>query len=433
MESPSHTQFAHQDRPPAETAKSVGTAENGWAIHTESVPGCRTTRCSSAKACSAARTTSGVELSADAMSPQEGAADVSRSALMTCARTRRSKSFTAPPETGSGAHIEWSVRCFVLADLLAAGPLVDLVIMDLAFLAPRCHRHAYAFTGVGAAGGTVPTFFIGIDHVAQFTMDHSDAGNQRTDTAVNSDPEFYHVGVPMAPVRNGRQLREVDSDVQVRGGMPVIQEALARALRIAILRHIEERHVERVVAAGRGNFRPYIFVAGNGRRRFAFRIRGHLPCRRVAVIHNRLGADSLHAIRQAWCHVERPAPRQDPGLLAVDCHLHSAAIDPAEDAVVGVEHALGLVPRGHLDVATVEVACQNHLLFPARLPLMRLENVGDMPDRFVNSRVGRFRCLLGRPDDAFRAVFAASLRPPICLGQGRRRGKNYGQCDPRVE
>src|SRR6266705_6153435 len=94
--------------------------------------------------------------------------------------------------------------CFVLADLLPPGPLVDLVIMDLAFLAPRCHRHAYAFAGVGAAGGTVPTFFIGIDHVAQFAMDHPDAGDQRTDIAVNIDPELHHVGVPVAPVGGGR-------------------------------------------------------------------------------------------------------------------------------------------------------------------------------------------------------------------------------------
>src|ERR1700682_941066 len=75
-------------------------------------------------------------------------------------------------------------------DLLPPGPLVDLIIVDLAFLAPRCHRHAYALAGVGAASGTVPTFFIGIDHVAQFAMDHSDAGNQRTDIAVNIDPEL---------------------------------------------------------------------------------------------------------------------------------------------------------------------------------------------------------------------------------------------------
>ena len=78
--------------------------------------------------------------------------------------------------------------------------LVDLEIMDLAFLAPRRHRHAYAFAGVGAAGGTVPAFFIGVDHVAQFAMDHSDAGDQRTDIAVNIDPELHHVGVPVAPV-----------------------------------------------------------------------------------------------------------------------------------------------------------------------------------------------------------------------------------------
>src|SRR5882724_298751 len=61
------------------------------------------------------------------------------------------------------------------------GPLVDLVIVDLAFLAPRCHRHAYAFAGVRAARGTVPTFFTGIDQVAQFAMDQPGAGDQRTD------------------------------------------------------------------------------------------------------------------------------------------------------------------------------------------------------------------------------------------------------------
>src|SRR5437667_1351827 len=137
-----------------------------------------------------------------------------------------------------------SSDCFVLSDLLPPGPLVDLVIMDLAFLAPRCHRHAYAFATVGAAGRTVPTFFIGIDHVAQFAVDHSDAGDQRTDIAVNSHPELHHVGVPMAPVGGWRQLREVHSEVQVGGGMAVIEEALSRALRIAILRNIEERHVE---------------------------------------------------------------------------------------------------------------------------------------------------------------------------------------------
>src|SRR5207237_6403884 len=130
---------------------------------------------------------------------------------------------------------------------------------------------------------------------------------------------------------------------------------------------------------------------------------------------NRLGSGSLHAVGQAWCHVERPAPRQDLGLLAVDRHLHSAAIDPAEDAVVGVEHALGLVAWGHLDVTTVEVARQNHFLFPARLSLMRLENVGDMPDRLIDSGVGRVRRLVGRPDNALRAAFAPSLRTPVLL------------------
>src|SRR5262249_35830409 len=54
--------------------------------------------------------------------------------------------------------------------LLPAWPLVDLVIVDLAFLAPRRHRHAYALAGVGAAGGTVPAFFIGVDHVSQFAV-----------------------------------------------------------------------------------------------------------------------------------------------------------------------------------------------------------------------------------------------------------------------
>src|SRR5690242_4777776 len=46
--------------------------------------------------------------------------------------------------------------------LLSARPLVDLVVMNLAFLAARRHRHADALAGVGAAGGTVPAFFIGI-------------------------------------------------------------------------------------------------------------------------------------------------------------------------------------------------------------------------------------------------------------------------------
>src|SRR6185503_16087214 len=110
-----------------------------------------------------------------------------------------------------------------------AGPLVDLVIVNLAFLAPRRHRHSYAFAGVGAAGGTVPTFFIRIDHVAHFATDDPDAGDQRTHIAVNIDPELHHVGVPVAPVGDRWQLREARSDVQVRGGMAVIEEAFTRA------------------------------------------------------------------------------------------------------------------------------------------------------------------------------------------------------------
>src|SRR5215471_10820799 len=130
------------------------------------------------------------------------------------------------------------------ADLLPPGPLVDLKVMDLAFLAPRRHRHSYAFAGVGAAGGTVPSLFIGIDHIAQLAVDQSDAGDQRADIAVNIDPELHHVGVPMAPVGDGRQLGEVHSDVQIGGGMTVVEKAITGALRIAILGNIEERHVE---------------------------------------------------------------------------------------------------------------------------------------------------------------------------------------------
>ena len=116
--------------------------------------------------------------------------------------------------------------------------------MNLTFLAPRGHRHAYALTGVGAAGGPVPAFFIRIDQVAQFSMDHPDTGDERADIAVNVDPELHHVGVPVAQVGGGRQFRQVHSDVQVGGGMAVVQEASARARRIAIFRHIEKRHVE---------------------------------------------------------------------------------------------------------------------------------------------------------------------------------------------
>ena len=122
--------------------------------------------------------------------------------------------------------------------------LIGLVIMDLTFLAPRCHRHAYASARVGAAGGAVPAFFIGVDHVTIFATNHADAGDQRADIAVNIDPELHHVGVPVAPVGGGRQFREVRPDVQIGRGMAVIQEALTRTRRSAILVDIEERLVE---------------------------------------------------------------------------------------------------------------------------------------------------------------------------------------------
>ena len=54
--------------------------------------------------------------------------------------------------------------------------------MDLTFLAPRCHRHAYAFAGVGAAGGAVPTFLVGIDHIAEFAVNHTDIDRGNTDS-----------------------------------------------------------------------------------------------------------------------------------------------------------------------------------------------------------------------------------------------------------
>ncbi len=44
----SHAQLAHTATSPATTRKSVGTAENGSAIHTSPVPGSSTTTCASA-------------------------------------------------------------------------------------------------------------------------------------------------------------------------------------------------------------------------------------------------------------------------------------------------------------------------------------------------------------------------------------------------
>src|SRR4029450_82768 len=112
----------------------------------------------------------------------------------------------------------------LLADLI--GLLVGLEIMDLAFFAPRCHRHAYAFAGVRTTRGAVPAFFVGVDHVAQFAVDDSHAGDQRTDIAVDIHPELHHVGVPVAPVGGGRQFLQGHPDVQVRGGVAVVQKAL---------------------------------------------------------------------------------------------------------------------------------------------------------------------------------------------------------------
>jgi hypothetical protein len=122
--------------------------------------------------------------------------------------------------------------------------LVGLEVMDLPFFRARRHRHAYAFAGVGAAGGTVPTLLIGIDQVAIFAMDYPFTGNQRTDAAVNIEPHFLHILVEMTPTGGGWQLRDVIREVQVGGGMAIIQEAITPTIRRAILVNIEERHVE---------------------------------------------------------------------------------------------------------------------------------------------------------------------------------------------
>jgi len=51
--------------------------------------------------------------------------------------------------------------------------LIDLEIMHLAFLAAGRDGHAYASAGVGAAGGPVPAFLIGVDQIAIFPMHHA--------------------------------------------------------------------------------------------------------------------------------------------------------------------------------------------------------------------------------------------------------------------
>jgi hypothetical protein len=50
---------------------------------------------------------------------------------------------------------------------------VDLVVMHLAFLAARRDRHADALAGIGATGGAVPAFLIGVDQVAIFAVHHT--------------------------------------------------------------------------------------------------------------------------------------------------------------------------------------------------------------------------------------------------------------------
>ena len=58
--------------------------------------------------------------------------------------------------------------------------MIDLEIMRLAFLAAGRGRHTYASAGVGAAGGPVPAFFIGIDQIAIYPMHHALAQPRRT-------------------------------------------------------------------------------------------------------------------------------------------------------------------------------------------------------------------------------------------------------------
>src|SRR3954466_7230276 len=93
--------------------------------------------------------------------------------------------------------------------------LVGLEVMNLTFLRTRRDRHAYAFAGVGAAGGTVPTLLICVDQVAIFAMDYPFTGDQPTDAAVNIEPHFLHNLVEMTPTGGGWQLRDVIRDVQV--------------------------------------------------------------------------------------------------------------------------------------------------------------------------------------------------------------------------
>ena len=199
--------------------------------------------------------------------------------------------------------------------------------------------------------------------------------------------------------------------------MAVIEKPLALAVGCAVFINIEERDVEAVIAARRGDPGLYVGVAAHGCRRFIFRIGRRLACGCGAIEHNRLGAHRLQAVGQAWRHVEHPAPGQDLWLLAVDGDLELAAVNPAPGAVIGIEEALAPVARRHLDIATIEVAAQQHLLLPACLLAVRLEDIGDMPDRPVDRAINCFRCFLRRPDRAGRTILAAGAGPPVAVGR----------------
>src|SRR6202034_182322 len=127
--------------------------------------------------------------------------------------------------------------------------VIGLKIVDLAFFAARGYGHAYASASVGATGGSVPALFIGIEQVTVFTVDQADARDQRAHIPVNIEPDFLHVLVEMTPTGGGRQFGQWGPDIQVRGGMPIIQEAGTGAVRRAIFVNIEKRHIECVVAA----------------------------------------------------------------------------------------------------------------------------------------------------------------------------------------
>ena len=121
------------------------------------------------------------------------------------------------------------VHAATARERLIARRLVGLEIMHLTFLAARGYGHADASAGVGAARRAVPAFFIGVDQIAIFAMHHALAGDQGADIAPHIQPDLLHVLVEMAPACVGWQLGQRRPDVQVGGGVTVIQEALAGA------------------------------------------------------------------------------------------------------------------------------------------------------------------------------------------------------------